>query len=224
MSEINFFPQSSRSGKERYKASKDKKVIENITPDYMVFGYDYFDNPGLGVGYGGYKYDGRYEETARKICKHYNLKQGDKVLEVGCAKGYMLVEFYKLGLQVRGIDYSDYAVKNAHPDIRNFTKKGDISSIPFPDKEFDFVFGKEILPHVPEDKIKISIKECMRVSKGPIFFEIQTGNTGKELEYMVQWDRTHKILKPVSWWNSLFKELDYKGDFHYKILIPEDIK
>ena len=57
-----------------------------------------------------------------------------------------------------------------------------------------------------------------------IFFEIQTGNTGKELEYMVQWDRTHKILKPVSWWNSLFKELDYKGDFHYKILIPEDIK
>lgn len=194
----------------------------DINADYYQFGYDYFDNPHLRVGYGGYYYDGRYAAAARLICDHYGLRPGNRVLEIGCAKGFVLVEFYKLGLKVVGLDVSEYAVQHAHPDIRQFIYIGDASQMPFEDHSFDFVLGKEVLPHIPEYKVSSPIRECMRVSKGPIFLEIQCGETPLELEYLRRWDGTHVTAHPPAWWDDLFSSLGYKGDVHYKILIPEN--
>lgn len=193
-----------------------------MSGDYYRYGYDYFDNPRLRVGYGGYYYDGRYEKAARSICDHYGLKRGQRVLEIGCAKGYVVIEFYKLGLQVVGVDASEYAVRHAHPEIRRFILQGDAFRMPFGDHSFEFVLGKEVLPHIPESRLRGAIRECMRVSKGPVFFEIQCGESPLELEYLRRWDGTHVTVWAPSWWDALFESLGYKGDVHYKILIPEE--
>jgi len=218
---ISLFPESSRSNEERRKRCQDDSILKHQSSNYQNFGYDYFDNEDYKLGYGGYNYDGRYIESVRKICKHYNLIKGDSVLEIGCAKGFILVEFHKLGLNVSGVDVSSYAVQHAHSDIRKFIEVGDASKLPYDNDTFDFVLGKEVLPHIPEDKLNLAIKECIRVSKGPIFFEIQCGSTQLELEYLKRWDGTHKVFRTPSMWDNLFKELAYKGDVHYKILIPE---
>ena len=39
-------------------------------------------------GYGGYRYDGRWVPVAEDMVKHFDLKPGDRVLDVGCAKGF----------------------------------------------------------------------------------------------------------------------------------------
>lgn len=218
---VSFFPESSRSNEERLKRCQDESILKNLSSDYLNFGHDYFDNENYKLGYGGYYYDGRYADSVQKICKHYNLKKGDSVLEIGCAKGFILVEFHKLGLKVYGQDASSYAVQHAHPDIRKFIQVGDASNLPYDDDTFNFVLGKEVLPHIPEDKLSLAIKECMRVSKGSIFFEIQCGNTQLELEYLKRWNGTHKVFRTPAMWDDLFKKLGYKGDVHYKILIPE---
>lgn len=218
--DVEFFPQSTRSGESRLSIVRDELVTSEVTADYQQFGYDYFDNPDLKVGYSGYRYDGRYADAVRHMCSHYGLGPGSRVLEVGCAKGYVLVEFHKLGLEVAGIDLSDYAVDHSYPDIKEFISIGDASQIPFDDDSFDFVLGKEVLPHLPEDKLRSTIQECMRVSRGPVFFEIQCGTTPLELDYMLRWDCTHKTVRPPEWWNELFNELGFTGDVHYKVLVP----
>ncbi len=38
------------------------------------------------VGYGGYKYDGRWRQVADLLVAQYGLKPGDRVLDVGCGK------------------------------------------------------------------------------------------------------------------------------------------
>lgn len=220
---IEFFPQSSRSSRERFERCKNDGVFSQFTSDYCRFGYDYFDKPDSIVGYGGYSYDGRYHAAAKAMCEHYGLKPGDSVLEIGCAKGFILVEFHKLGLKVRGIEASQYAVEHAHSKVISFVQLGDACSLPFDDKSFDLVFAKEVLPHIPEQRIGMAIKECMRVSKGRIFFEIQCGRTAKELDYMKRWDATHLTVHPPEWWDGLFESLGFEGDVHYKILIPEDL-
>ena len=218
---INFFdtPTTVRSGKTR------RAIIDSVpqhSTDYLAFGYDYFDNPHLGVGYGGYQYDGRYAGAALAMCKHYGLREGDRVLEVGCAKGYVLVEFYRLGMDVVGLDTSAYAVELAHSDLGECVQVGDVCELPFDSGTFDLVFGKEVLPHIPEARVQKAILECMRVSKGAVFFEIQCGNTSVELEYMSRWDPTHKIFRTPDEWDNLFRELGFNGDVHYKVLIPEN--
>jgi len=218
----NFFgsKRMQRDWNDRKRILSEVGEKDRISKDYEGFGYDYFDNPDIGIGYGGYRYDGRYAMSARRIAEHYHLSPGCKILEVGCAKGYIIYEFQRLGLQVTGIDISRYAVSHAHMGVRNVVCQGDVCNLPFSNGSFDFVFGKEMLPHIEEVRLEFAVKECMRVSKGKIFFEIQCGRTDQELEIMKAWDCTHKTIQPPDWWKARLFELGYPGDTYYKVLFP----
>ena len=212
--EIDFSFTTTRSGVQRVElCKKSSKIASN---DYHDFGYDYFDNAGLDRGYGGYRYDGRYKTAAERMCQYYNLKRGDSVLEVGCAKGFILVELLNLGMNVSGIDISKYAVEHAHPDVKPYLLCGNANILKYEDNTFDLVFAKEVLPHVPEDELVNVVQECMRVAKKNVFFEIQVGQTRQELEHLLQWDLTHKVCRTPAWWNEFFVKIGYNGDVHYK--------
>lgn len=206
-------------------ASDRKEIIESgntdVSNSYMEFGYDYFDNADHGVGYGGYSYDGRYADVVKGICDHYGLKAGDKILEIGCAKGFVLIEFQKLGMEVSGWDKSQYAIDHCHPDLKGKIKYAESSELPFKNNHFDFILGKEVLPHVPKKDLEILIDECIRTGKGNIFFEIQTGRNEFEIEGLLTWDRTHKTMETPEWWDSFLAKKNYPGDVNYKVLIPE---
>ncbi len=222
---MNFFDvqRENRHPLERLRLYAKVAGIAGVSEDYRDYGYDYFDNPDLaGLGYGGYRYDGRYVAPAARICRHYGLSAGDRILEIGCAKGYVLIEFHKLGLQAAGIDISRYAVAGAHPDIRAAISVGTATRLPFPDSAFDLVVAKEILPHISEDAVPRAIREAMRVSRKFLFFEIQTGRSAGELERVRLWDRTHQCVRPPDWWEAQLAAAGYSGDVHFKILLPDE--
>ncbi len=89
----------------------DKANCSEIAKKY---GQDYWDGERQ-YGYGGYRYDGRWLPIAEAMAKHYGLKAGDRILDVGCGKGFLLHEFTRAvpGVHVEGIDISDYAIANA---------------------------------------------------------------------------------------------------------------
>ena len=210
-----------RSGGERTQKKAAVPAASSFSDDYRAYGYDYFDNPDLGVGYGSYCYDERYAPSAAAMCAHYGLSAGSTVLEIGCAKGFLLAEFQKLGLVVRGVDMSRYAVENAFPSVRGGLTVGSAAELPFPDRSFDLVVGKEVLPHLPEGVLERALEECMRVAKGTLFFEIQCGRTPEEQAQVMEWDCTHQTVRSPFWWETLLATVNYTGDVHYKVLFPE---
>lgn len=220
MQETNLFmiaPQ--RPIKERLDLVLGADLKNKKTADFQSYGYDYWDNPEFGVGYGGYHYDGRYEEAVKRFAEHFDLKPGDSVLEIGCAKGFVLYEFHRLGMKVTGVDASQYAIDHAKEEIRDRLLLNQSAELPFETDSFDFVLGKEVLPHLEEhDAVKL-ISECMRVARGDkIFFEIQCAETEQVAEYMKIWDMTHQTMKPKQWWEDQLRRLDYKGAYHCKML------
>ena len=48
---------------------------------------------------------------AKDFIKYYKLKPGDKVLDIGCAKGYLIKEFLDKKIDAYGLDISKYALK-----------------------------------------------------------------------------------------------------------------
>ena len=88
----DFFPK-----KFKRSAQKRLQLVQNLdfnaSNSYLKFNYDYFDNKDSIRGYGNYIDDSRYVQTVRKLISNYNLNSKSTVLEIGCAKGFLLNEF-----------------------------------------------------------------------------------------------------------------------------------
>ncbi|WP_455757099.1 formyltransferase family protein [Sulfurimonas sp.] len=215
--EINFLKNSKKRASDERLDVLNKDI--EVTDDYKTFGKDYFDNKDLLIGYGGYFYDGRYAEVAKKIVDFYGLKKGSKVLEIGPAKGYLLVEFHKLGLDVYGYEKSEYAREEAHEEIKDKMIDADIKNLEqFSDAYFDLVISKEVLPHIEKENLKELLKELKRVGSYNYFLEIQVAGSSEAQEYVNKWDPTHKIIEDEQFWNNFLIENGYSGDVYYKHL------
>lgn len=204
-----FFSSGRRSSAER------EAHLSKPTPP-AGYGYDYFDNPAF-IGYGGYRYDGRYKGAALKMCKHFALAPGAKILEIGCAKGFILYEFHLLGMKVMGVDASAYAISQAKDEVRDLILLRDTPDLPFEEGAFDFVLAKDVLPHFKEQDAMAMIAEIMRVGRRS-FLEIQCADTPESRAKMKKWDVTHMTIEPESWWTARLSELGYKGSYHCHVL------
>lgn len=220
MIEVDFFGSSGpRSADER------AKLIRNFVPDpvkredFLSYGYNYWDNPEYGVGYGGYTYDGRYAACVTRMIDYYHLPRGAKVLEIGCAKGFVLYEFLKQGLDASGIDLSSYAIEHAIEDVKPNIVHGSCEALPWPDNFFDFVYSKETLPHLTEAQLRLAVAEAIRVCRTDhIFFEIQISNHDYGQELVKAWDETHLTIHSASWWREFLADLGFPGQVNFKVL------
>ena len=131
------------------------------------YGYDYWDG-NRKYGYGGYKYDGRHKVVALDLIEQYNLKDGCKILDVGCGKAFLLYELQQLlpNATIVGFDYSQYAIDNAKEEIKdNLFKHNAQDTYSFDDNEFDLVISFTTLHNLKIYDLKKAVQECQRVGK-----------------------------------------------------------
>ena len=87
MAEFNLLRALPNTKRNIWKRSDAKDA--SVVAIAKQFGEMYFDGP-REYGYGGYRYDGRWRPVARDIIAHFGLKPGMRVLDVGCAKGFLV--------------------------------------------------------------------------------------------------------------------------------------
>ena len=217
MAQINLLssiPKSKRSISER----KEAKTQEHINISRM-YGKEYFDGP-REYGYGGYKYDGRWINVAKDIIKHFNLSKGQKVLDVGCANGFLVKDLFDLGIDATGVDISNYAIENSLPEIKNrlFLKSAD--NLEFSDDKFDAVISINTIHNLDRDDCKKSILEMMRVVKNKknIFIQVDSYENDRQKKIFESWVLTAKFYGYPNEWLELFKECNYNGDYFWTII------
>lgn len=217
MPEINLldeYPRSKRPINERAVEVKD--VDKEIA---RRFGKDYFDGSRL-HGYGGYHYHPRFwQKTVRRFRDYYNLPKNASVLDVGCAKGFMLHDFKELmpSLTIAGIDVSHYALENAIDTVKPFLQLGNAKELPFPNKTFDLVTAINTVHNLPLEECKQAIREIQRVSRRHAFIVVDAWRNQKELENLEKWVVTCMTHMHVDEWKRLFNEVGYQGDFYWFI-------
>ena len=135
MAEVNLLAKLPRS-KRNVTARAHAKTEEHIRIS-REYGELYFDGP-REYGYGGYRYDGRWVPVAEDMIRHFDLKPGDRVLDVGAAKGFLVKDFMKAcpGLEAFGLDISRYALMKCEPEVVGRLHLGTATDLPFPDGSF----------------------------------------------------------------------------------------
>ncbi len=196
---------------------KNKKRNRNLA---LKFSKDYFDG-NRDSGYGGYYYDGRWIKIAKSIIKIYKLKKNSKVLDVGCAKGFLMYDLLKVSknkIKVYGVDISSYAKSKAMPLIRKKIKICNCKKLPFKDNFFDFVISINTIHNLKKADCINAIKEISRVSKGKAFIQVDSYLDKKNLKNFLNWMLTAKTFLTPKNWKKFFIEAGYKGDYYFTIL------
>ena len=213
--EINLlkkYPKSKRNLDERFN-DKSRK-IRSIA---RKFGKNFFDGDRK-YGYGGFKYNPKFwREVAVDFKKYWKLNKKSSVLDVGCAKGFMLYDLKKIvpGIKVSGIDISRYAVQNSKIEVRRFLKVANAKKLPFPDKSFDVVVSINTIHNLNKRDCAKSLKEIMRVTKKYAFITVDAYRNNKEKKKMYMWNLTAKTIMSVKKWKLFFKKNNYTKDYYW---------
>lgn len=207
------YPKSQRSEITESRTSvteEERKIAQRF--DKM-----YFDTERR-FGYGGYQYDPKFfTDVVKDFIYYYDLKPGQRILDVGCAKGFMLYDFKRVmpSLDVRGVDISEYALSEALPDVAPYLSNACCSELPFDDDSFDLVISISSIHNLDIDGVRAAIKEIMRVSKGASFIKVNGYKNLYERENLEKWNLVAKTTLHENEWGELFDELGYDGDYDF---------
>jgi len=183
------------------------------------FGREFFDGD-RNQGYGGFKYMSRFWQPVVPTFKDYwQLTGNSSLLDVGCAKGFMLHDLAELipGITVNGIDVSQYAVEHAMDDIKPHVQVANATQLPFADKSFDVVISINTVHNLERAECGRALQEIERVSRGKSFITVDAYRNAEEKERMYAWNLTAKTIMSVDEWVAFFKEIGYTGDYFWFI-------
>lgn len=213
--EINLlkkYPKSKRDLNERSKVkSRSVRLLAR------KFGKDFFDGDRK-YGYGGFCYDSKFwRDVVIDFKKYWKLNKRSSVLDVGCAKGFMLYDLKKLipRIKVRGVDISRYAIKNSKQEVKKYLKVANATKLPFADKSFDVVISINTIHNLNKPDCSKALKEIMRVTKKYAFITVDAYRNKYEKKKMYKWNLTAKTIMSTKQWKVFFKKNNYTQDFFW---------
>ena len=209
---LSSFPKSKRSLKGRNVSKKNIKLA-------LKYSKEYFDGS-RSQGYGGYYYDGRWVEVARKIIKLFKLKNNSKFIDIGCAKGFLMHDIKTIlpKIKIYGIDISKYAKQNSLLSVRKNIKIMNCKKINFKSNFFDALIAINVVHNLDLDECKKAIQEIQRVSNGKAYIQVDAYRNEEEFDILKKWILTAKTYLRPNEWVELFKDCGYTGYYNFTIL------
>ncbi len=178
--------------------------------------HDYWDGDRK-TGYGGMRYDGRWRAVADLLAQHYALKAGQRVLDIGCGKGFLLYDLTQAvpGLEVCGIDISAYAIEHAKPEVKPFLQAGHAKKLPFADASFDLVISLNTLHNLYCYELDAALREMQRVTKKNAYLVVESYRNESEKANLLYWQLTCETFATPEEWEWWFKTTGYTGDHSF---------
>jgi SAM-dependent methyltransferase len=214
--QINFWKYYPKSNRKNISALR-VKVSKKLRKKLQKFPKEYFDGK-RAHGYGGYYYNPKFfKKIVEAMIRKYKLNNKSKILDIGCAKGFMMYDFKKAlpNCEIKGIDISRYCKMKAMKKIKKFIKVGTCERLPYPEKYFDFVVSISTIHNVAKNGIIKSLKEIVRVAKKDSFIRIKAYKNLKEKKKIDNWNVVAKSNLSQNKWLELFKETKYFGDYQF---------
>jgi len=162
-------------------------IIEATKPNKMKFDRNYFD-----VGGAGCPRDFYWDYSENCIIYDKVLSHNPKsILELGCARGYLVKRFNDNGIPSKGLEISEHCqLTRSTNDVMKF----DITETPFSfcNKEFDLIFSNCFFENIKEENLEKIFVEMARVGCRGLH-SIKTHGQEGENGY---------TFRPIEWWQS----------------------
>lgn len=147
------------------------------------------------------KVEGKNPELIRHVLKP------NKLLDVGCGPGLLVLMLRELSVAATGIDASEFALKTAPDIVKPHISKGNILDIPFAENDYDVLICREVLEHLTVIQVAKAVDEMCRVSSKYVYVTTRYAhecNSIFDVETEFEADPTHITCMNKSLLRTLF--------------------
>ena len=191
--------------------AENPEAVPGAVEEYSVE-LPYYEDPRywegqLTVGQQGQPPYQDWETNQLKV--NYILSKGPlgKVLDVGCAMGYVVRRLRAAGVDADGVDISRYALEHAPAEVQNYLILAGATDLPIPDGHYDLVCSMGVMEHFAEDEVPLVVSEMVRVARRGVIAITLQGETSTEM------DPYHLTVRDREWWQSRFPpEFEVRSD------------
>lgn len=119
-----------------------------------------------------------YEKTAESFSKSRQklwpefeelkkyIKDGERILDLGCGNGRLFELFKGRNIEYLGIDFSEKLIEKAQKRYGNYFKVVNLLELPFSDGYFDSIWSIAVFHHLPSKQLRLkALREIKRVLK-----------------------------------------------------------
>ena len=176
----------------------------------VLYDEDYFER-GVELGISGYSNYRWIPELTIPLCarmvEYLFISDEEKLLDFGCAKGFLVKAFRLLHKQCWGFDISNYAVEKSPSDVREYVSTciNDFSSL-YP---FDWIIVKDVFEHISYREIDSVLQDLSSITK-KLFCVSPLGHGGNYMVPVYEIDKTHIIREGLEWWVAKFEDNGFK--------------
>ncbi len=184
-----------------------KTLYRTRLPDGSVFDEEYFE-AGRKTGksfYENYRWLPRRSfKEALAIADALGLNGSSKILDVGCAKGFLVRAFRELEIPAEGCDVSYYALRFAPEGCWNCADPREWEG-----RSYSHAFAKDVLEHGTREQILATLEYVRSVAE--IFVVVvPLGDKGRYRIPEYHLDKTHVTAEDERWWRKIFEEAGWK--------------
>lgn len=151
----------------------------------------------------------------RTIISHLGIGYSDTVLDFGCARGYTVKAFRKMGYCAYGEDVSEWAIANCDPEVRGFVfLLGDGT---YYVESVDWVVAKDVLEHVP--KVNTAVDDLLSTTRKGVFAVVPLSSIDGD-QYVVpeyEKDVTHVHRLTLATWVEMFLRPGWSVEASYRV-------
>jgi ubiquinone/menaquinone biosynthesis C-methylase UbiE len=122
------------------------------------------------------------------------------------------------GIEVFGLDISEYALMSCEPEVVGRLHLGDCVRLPFPDRSFSAVIAINVVHNLERPEAIRAVREIERLAPGRGYIQVDSYRTPEEQEIFLSWVLTAKTHYAPEGWQELFAEASYTGDYYWTII------
>lgn len=149
-----------------------------------------------------------FKTTAQHIQRNF---MPQTMLDVGCAKGYLIKAARDLGVDAFGVEWSPYACANS--PVKKYISNRDIT-IFMGKKTYDLVTCFDMMEHIYEDDADLALHKIFSRADNWVVFNIGVEESPGELLD----DKSHVNIQPRKYWEEKLTEIGKDYSF---VLLPE---
>ncbi len=154
---------------------------------------------------------------AEKIVTHCGINHKDKILDFGCARGYLVKAFRQLGYSAYGYDVSEWALENSDPEVYHHLTRLEHIAFGEGNPKYDWIIAKDVLEHC--HFVKSVVNRLMSVAQKGVFaiVPLSTFDHGKYVVDEYELDVTHCQRYRLCTWAAIFIQPGWKVEVSYRV-------